>query len=390
MRIFRTMALALALCLTASVAAKAEAGGALRALDNWATYDYREAYPDREITTIRTTRDELGRSDTMALLSDPDSWDVASVDTSEIDLRALDALVPLADMRALPGFEGATDGMYPAIRGAVTAADGRVLGLPRMLFGCAMQTGFLGDAEALERLGFTEADAPRTFDELCELAQRYMALDKAARKGTAFHIDVVSSNGREYFLSNLLELYTSQYCDEDGAVDYDTEVFRHALHSLDAMCEALASDKKVRYGAGGSLVGLVNDASNSLVVSGASHLWIGDATVVPARMTVLIVNARAADRPEVADWLRVAQAGMMAQFAPLIYEHFDLGADDGSGDFYTREEIEGYRRSVAGFLTFPRPPRFDRWTIAKRYMRGELDADGLIEALCAVVPDARR
>jgi len=49
--------------------------------------------------------------------------------------------------------------------------------------------------------------------------------------------------------------------------------------------------------------------------------------------------------------------------------------------YYAQETIENYAQNVAPHLTFPRVPRMDGYAIAKEYVRGRLDVEGLIELL---------
>ena len=50
------------------------------------------------------------------------------------------------------------------------------------------------------------------------------------------------------FLAYLIELYTAQYADSAGAVNYDTPAFRQGLADLDAMAAALKAEPKITYG----------------------------------------------------------------------------------------------------------------------------------------------
>lgn len=396
---------------------------ALRVLNlGWNERDaYQVLYPDRVVEEIRVEYDENGCSNAQRfLLENPDGWDVAFVWTDECDLAALDAAGLLMDLRDEEALAGRVVNMYAPIRQVVIDGD-RVLAVPAFITGLVIQLDMQatsrtkdGVLDLLTPLGLTAADAPRTFDELCAMAERYMALPAQTRKGRAFHLDAAAGNPRTYFLAYLIDLYTAQYCDADGNVSYDTPTFRQALESLEAMAAALQADPKITYGQGPTVYGLFSDASSTLLsdYSDLLYLRVGDNTGVPAKMGMLIVNANTARKAEALDFAAFYAENNEAQSGPALYETMDYDAlarrsydediaaqvyqkeDQSVIDMLTRERdsgeypryisrkaIESYAQNVAPHLIFPRVPRMDCYAIAKEYVRGRLDVEGLIELL---------
>lgn len=432
MNMKRLFCTALALCL---LMGSALAEGIRVLGDDFALWQaYQAAYPDREVEAIHASYDDNGKSNLQELLTqDSARWDVAFVWTDQCDLDVLDKAGLLMDLQE-EDFAAQTVGeMYPAIRQAVTR-EGRLLGVPVQLFGMVMGTHMGPIAynvrtkevvDIAERLGFTAADFPKTFDDLCDLAQRYMALPKEDRKGTVFHVDAAASNAKNYFLHYLIEIYTAEFCDASGHVEYETPEFRQALESLEALAGALKGQGKITYGQGPQVYGLVSDGGSSLISHVPSFpLRIGNSTDIPARMSVIVVNAKTSRKPEAIDFAAYAAHGKDSNHATLFWEGAEYGQlatafydemiqdqqlkldwyqneeekgygvaqetlagmiqDRDSGNyafFYPREAVEHYAQKVAPYLTFPRVPHLDAYAIAKEYVRGKLDADGLIAKL---------
>ncbi len=409
----------LALCLLCG-SASAEA---LRVLNlGWDEGDaYQAAHPDRAVERIEVQYDNNGRSNAQEfLLQNPEAWDAAFIWSDECDLAALDEAGLLMDLRGEEALAGRVGNMHAAIRQVVTDGE-RVLAVPAFITGSVMQLAMQatsrtkdGVLDLLTPLGLTTADAPRTFDELCAMAERYMALPAQTRKGRAFHLDAAAGNPRAYFLSYLIDLYTAQYCDAGGNVSYDTPTFRQALESLEAMAAALQTEPKITYGQGATIYSLFSDASSALLsdFSDLLYLRVGDNTAIPAKMGMLIVNANTARKAEALDFVAYSAEKHEAQSGPALLEKMDYDAlarrsydeniqaqiyqkedqsvidelvrerDSGTYPrYYARETIENYAQNVAPHLTFPRVPRMDSYAIAKEYVRGRLDVEGLIELL---------
>ncbi len=396
----------------------------LRVLDGWLEQEYQRAYPDRAVEHIRDTYDDNGDSDRRELLLSGD-WDVASVNTYEVSLAELDAAGLLMDLSAETQITQRFGELLPVIREAVTRDD-RTVALPGLMFGMVMQIQYVDTVRAFVnepevdvrgQLGLTEADAPRTFRELCDLAERYMALPKETRKGTVFNVEAAVSNARQYFLYYLLELYASEACVADGDVQYDTPVFRDALADLDRLTAALKQDKKITYGAGPGVYGVVADASNGLIGENLLYLTAGASDRLPARLTVFVVNPNTQHKAEALDYLALAAERFAPQFAPMLYQSPDLrelariGLEQDlvsqaqqnesqelldsieakleSGeyeyDFYRPEDIERYRAEAAPRLSFPCYRLPDVYKLSEQYARGKLTADEFIERLNAAV-----
>ncbi len=418
-----TLALTLT-CATASTAAEAQG---LKIAANGvplACWEYREAHPELDVELITVTREEDGSSNLQDILQAPNGWDVAFIWTNETDLEALDKAGLLMDMSGENVAAEQVAAMYPSIREAVTR-QGHLLGVPTHLVGMAMRT-YMGRerttgatpeyVDIAERLGFTKADYPKTFDDLCAFAERYMALPKGQRKGTVFHIDAAASNAKHYFTEYLISLYTAEFCEPNGHVEYDTPAFRQALNSLDNMVAALKSQPKVTYGQDSTVYGLVYDAGSSLISDGSSlHLQIGDSTAIPARMELMVVNAHTPRKAAVMDFIAFALEHQYSESEILFlegvaYEQLAIASynetieaqkakgenqevmdsliqERDSGDyqrFYSREALADYQQNVVANLTFPRTPWIEADAIAKAYARGKLDADGLIAKLNAI------
>ncbi len=420
MRSKRIVAALLALGLLCGAACAEPADNVLRVIDFWGTADaYRAQYPDRAVEEIEKTYDQdLGRFNTPELVTGGD-WDVACLSTRECDLAALYKTGLLMDLSGEKAAAGLTDGLYPAVRSAVTA-DNRLIALPVSLYGIVMQFSFLyaadeqAKADLYAKLGLTAADAPRTFADLCSLGRRYMALPAATRKGTVFDYDCATGNMLSYFLGYLIDLYAAETCDAQGRVEYDTPAFRTALGDLESMIEALQTDPKVRYGENGSLSTVVYDASSSLINGDALFLRIGEGKNTPAQMDVIVVNAATPHKAEALDYLAVAAGRVSTNMTPLLYAQLDYDAllrqsyeeniaaqieqgEDQSvidtltrlrdaGDeryYYSRAQIAGYAENVAPNLTFPRVPSLTSYPIAEEYAKGRMDADALVAALDA-------
>jgi len=425
MNMKRLTAVLLALCLLYGAAYAETATGALRVIGGSdAVQAYQAQYPGREVEEIRPEYDDYGNSNIRELLLGGD-WDVACIYTDACDLGALAGAGVLMDLSAVPAASGAVDGMYQSVRSAVTA-DGRLLGVPSTLWGLVMQFSFpatVGQRDTKvdlrAKLGFTDADTPRTFADLCSLAQRYMALPVETRRGTAFSADAVTGNVCEYFLDYLVTLYKAETCGAGDALTFDTPAFRTALAELDAMVAALKTDPKVRYDENGWLCGVINDVSSAVFNEDALFLHIGEGSAIPAELGVTVINAASEHPDEALAYLAISVENMSTEQMLQLYENIDYDAlllrsydetiaaqiqqdedqsviDDlirrrDAGDttyFYTREEIQSYAEAVAPNLIFPYVPRIYDYPAVTEYARGKLDADGLIQQLDALVAES--
>ena len=380
---------------------------------------FQELYPDLTLQPVKLTYTKDGENNLRELLLGED-WDVAmiGVGSAGITLRELYDRGLVMDLGGIPALAGAVDALYPAVRNALTV-DGHLLGVPIDIYRSQMQLSvYTPDDEAqnaFARLGFTQADMPRTFSGLCDLAVAYAALPKSERKGTAFSVDCIATTSYHYFLYYLIGLYTAEFCDEEGNVDYDTPAFRAALDDLKRMSDALENLRASR-GADGSMNALVCDAGTALAgFSENDHglnLSIGNSESIPAKMSALVINPATA-HPEAA--LRIVSIlleQVSAQFEPLLYQNTDYGTlaakayeqelvlrkmthDPELESFieqytshpeafapYTRAQLEDYGLNIAPHLTFRPVPPVNAYAAAKTYLKkNRLNVEGLIQFL---------
>ena len=409
------------LCGALSGAAFADSG-ALRVigLGYYTPEDFQAQYPDLPVEVVEKSYTSEGLSNIRELLLSG-GWDVATIDVGSagITLQELYDRDLVMDLSGVTALAETADALYPAVREAVTV-DGHLLGIPSDIYRSVMQLSIYtprGETgSAFEKLGFAQADIPRTFSELCDLAEAYAALPKSERKGTAFSVDCISVTSYRNFLYYLIELYTAEFCDEAGNVDYDTPAFRAALDDLRRMSDALDTGQTIAYAGDGSVYGLVCDASSALGGSSETernlNLYIENSESIPAKMSVLIVNPGTANLEDALRFVSIVTNQVSAQFAPLLYQDADYGAlarkayedelailerfedsyletfikkyaDNPEAYYmYSRAELEDYRLNVAPYLTFRPVPRVSADTAAKTYLKNNtLDTEGLIQYL---------
>lgn len=413
----KVIAAILALCLLYSVAS----AEALRVVDlNQNDCDaYRSVYPDRSVEIIESGWDEQGRSKAQEyLLDNPESWDVARIRTNSNNLAALAKQGLLMDLSDDDMLSQRVAMMYPAIRAVVTQDD-QLLAIPTSLYGEVMQLSFASvyqDIDILTQLGISRKEAPHTFEELCALAERYMALPKETRKGTVFNYAAATSNAKQYFLYYLIELYTAQYCDDNGHVNYDTPVFRNALNALETLCAVLETDPKMTYTSDGKVYELLGDASSFLLSEEELlYLGIGDNKNIPASLQLLIVNKNTPNATEALEFLALAATEDETFSAPYLLEQIDydslarqsyndnieaqkyqqedqsvidmLERERDSGEYkryLSRDSIARYAQQVTPLLTFPCYAYVNAYDISNEYAMGSLSADALIEKLNSI------
>jgi len=395
--------------------------------------EFAALHPDLPVTLVKVTYDSQGLSNKDALLLAGD-WDVATVDVGSrwanaVTLRELYSRGLALDLSRNPALAPKAESLFPAIRQAVTV-NGVPVALPFQIYRSVMQmqiTTWPEEAQStFARLGFAPADAPHTFHELADLPEAYMALPVETRRGTAFsvsYLDSTSSSAYPYYLYYLIELYTAEFCDASGAVDYDTPAFRAALDDLERLADALAQDPKVRYAGDGSLTGLLQDASRMLGGSCADrrnlNLYIENSEAIPAHMRVLVINPNTPQMEQALRYVSIIAEESAARFHPLLYvdaapaalakqayetELAELQSESGNVDptyvetfiktyandpdaffarnYYTQEQLADYRQHIAPRLTFPPIPLVNANTAAETFLHSNtLDAEGLIRHL---------
>ena len=261
-----SMLLALALTLWAASptypgALAAEKTDPLRVLDGWGALEaYQEKYPERAIQGLEHFDVQGRRTEESTLLSG--EWDAACVNTDLVSLEELDRLGLVYDLGQTEAAAALAKDLYPSLRAGCTVGD-KLAALPagflnmRAYLFRLIGTDFRGneDPEGMalrEQLGFTAADQPTTFAEVCALGLKYMALDRKTRKGTLFLFSDTAPQGFS-LLYYMMLAYETEMTDESGHVSYDTPAFRAALKDADPLLKAFAADPKRTYGADGSL-----------------------------------------------------------------------------------------------------------------------------------------
>jgi len=390
--------------------------------------DFAAKYPDLPVELIHVSYDSSGLSNKRELLL-AGNWDVATVavgsgKADDITLQELYSSGLVMDLSQSTALAARAEGLFPAVKDAVTAG-GMLLALPYRLYRDVAQyqiTTWPGETQStFARLGFTQADIPHTFRELADLAEAYMALPAETRKGTIFDVNCVDSSAYAYFLYYLIELYTAEFCDAAGIVDYDTPAFRASLEDLQRLISALDKDPKVRRAQDGSLCGIINDASQMFSGSSADRinldLYIQNGERIPANLRVLVVNPHTTQVDKALHYVSVLAAESAAWFDPLLYADADYAAlarlayetqlaDLQAGDakpayvdtfistyendpeayyaqsVYSRAQLADYQSNTAPRLAFPPVPLVSAATAAETFIHNnELDAEGLIRYL---------
>lgn len=406
-------------CLTAAGLAEAEPPQPLRVLDGWqAAKAYQEKYPHRAVETLERFDQQGGDQQESILLSG--QWDAACVDTDDFSLSALDALGLTLDLGGVPELAALAEDLYPSIRKGCSAGD-KLVALPAGYIGTrACSYRLLGidyngneDAQAAairDRLGFTAADQPTTFAEVCQLGLRYMALDRETRRGTAFLFSDTAPQGFA-LLYNLIQTYQTEATDETGAIRFDTPAFRAALQATEPLLAAFAADPKRTYSANGELnVVLCDDIGVTQCYGGFMKVTEGEA--IPALMTVVLVNPQSPRLSEAIDFALAAAACGTGELPLLFYQNADydallvksydatiaaqkeeheaqavidqLEALKAAGDdryFLPKRVLEHYAAEIQPRLVFQRWFTFYIDDIINRYLSGKLDGEGMIAAL---------
>lgn len=410
------------LLLTGSSCAMGEANDSavLRVVEAWwGTEDYQKQYPERklEITSIEYDENK-SRQVQNYLLEHPNEWDIAMIWTNECDLSLLCEAGLLMELSGEDRLSSYYQSLYPKVREVIARDDG-IYAIPTMLFDDSTQAIAMTNEERLNPLGLSWNDAPQTYAELRKLAEQYMAMPKAQRKGTAFHVDGNQGSYQDYFLYCFIKQYTAEFCDTKGVINYDTDAFRQGLEDIQAMGKVLGKDKKVQFTQGASIYGITADGGG-LVEFGewaSLRLRIGDQLVVPVRMGMLVINNNTKHLQEALEFADITRKQCEVQFSMVLAEvdydalynlYYDetiagqkeqgeqqqyitaLEEERASGStrgFYTKEAIAEYAQNLAPLLTFPLMPRMDIYAIGKQFSRGTLDADGLIKKLQSIADE---
>ncbi len=414
-----TLLLTLCLALGGGCIARADEADALRVIDGWSVCEaYAAQYPDRKLDIVNEWEryDDDHPYDEKALLLSGE-WDVAMVETGSTDLKALYDAGLLADLSGDEAIAARAAGMYGAVRGAVTL-DGKLIGMPMLMFGLSQHMGLTTETDVLDQLGFTEADKPSTFAELAELCDRYMALDDETRRGTTFlgATDVKPSAALGWLVEWYSYFYAADSRQPDGRVDFDTDTFREGIAQCEHIAEALKSKKTLYKKGDSTLYYVICDRSNHWfegVDSGLCVMTSGAEKKCPATMDVLVVNAKSPRLAQAVEFVRATMTSLewtgaemleqpdydalaRASYDRDIQAQIDEGEDQSvidelvrerdSGDyrrFYPQWTLDVYRTEIAPYLTFPYAPYFDAFNPAQDYAAGKMDVAGLVERLTA-------
>lgn len=421
----RALSLLLTLCLLGALSGASAQDDALRVLDGWRAMEaYQAQYPDRPIEAIEHF-DDQGRSVVERVLLSGE-WDAACVDTDQVSLRELDRLGLLYDLGQVEAAAAQAENLYPSIR-AGCSVEGKLAALPAGFLNMRayqfrlLGTDFRGEADAegaalRDRLGFTEADQPATFAEVCALGLRYMALDRETRKGTLFLFSDTAPQGFA-LLNYMILAYETEMTDENGHIDFDTPAFRAALEAAEPLLQAFAADPKRTYASDGSLNVVLCD---DLLQGYGAYPRVTEGDSIPVFMTVVVVNPNSKRLSQAIDYALTASGcgdsalplylyqnadydallrqsydrDIAAQIeqgeAPSVIEELEARKAAGDDRYFTpRRSIERYAADIAPRLTFSRwqsiatdSPIFD-------YLKGKTDAEGFIKTLNEVAAAER-
>lgn len=125
--------------------------------------------------------------------------------------------------------------MYPQLAAACYAADGSLCALPYS----ASIAGVGYSPSALEKLGMTESDLPKTYGELMELAARWAEDFEDNDDGLTFAGEVY--NIRLELMDRMDFAYISRPRAGGEALSFDTPLYRSLLQKLDELSPAMVT-----------------------------------------------------------------------------------------------------------------------------------------------------
>ena len=378
--------------------------------------------PTYQTEEIDSGWDDIGNKLTESwLLSHPNDWDIARINTDDCNLAALCEAGLLMDLSQEASLAGEFAAMYPKVLDALSY-EGGIYGIPISIYGSASQL-MRGQAEAWEQLGFSEADRPRTFAEVCDLAVRYAAIPNLDRKGTVFNYN--ESQVHTELLFYFIDLYSAKFSDENGNITYDTEMFRKGIADALAATNALKVDSKLRPLKDGGFFEMISVASSTIFSPDTSyfHVQIEDENIIPAEMSMVVINSGTAHLPEVMHFAKAYQQEDAPYFAKslkvldddtllaLFHQSFDetiaaqihqkenqsvidkLEAQRALEDvesMYPRAMLDHYAQNTAPYLTFPKRPYADLNSILPKVSFGKASVEDLISVLQGAADAQRR
>lgn len=336
------------------------------------------------------------------------AWDVAFMFMSRGDFDSLVKAGRLMDLSEDPVIAQKIGRMYPAVQAAVTR-DGKAYALPSGIFGGTLQFG-AGLEETSAQLGLSRDMMPKTFAELCALAETYMNVPLKERKGTSFLQNDSIAASRSVLLDYLMGTRFGEALKEGGAITFDTPAFREALAQIEQAAEALKG-KQAGPDSKGTRYALIWENSNTLMEENNLFLRLGDTPAYTADVAVVMVNANA-ENPEAAmDYARWLSGNMSGQFLQLLDQEVtadevalykithdiaqrkatgsdpkDMEEQLKKGDYAkfgpTEEGLARYRQDVGPNLIVMTRSLPDAVFEAKdSYLKGAMDADAFVKAL---------
>lgn len=401
-------------------AAPSAAPGALKLLNPlWGEVEpYMVQHPDRPVEQIRL---EYGEGS--EYLRNPDNpWDVTFLSLEDGDFDRLAQQGHLADLSGDDTIATTLDSMYPAIRQAVSH-NGKLYGVPYALFSGGDRLQGAGE-EIWAKVGWTMDKQPATFEQLTALAQEYMQLPLATRKGTRFLLADSPHGARSLLLRSLVSLYMQENLAAATPLTFDTPQFRAALSQLEAAAKALV-DRQAAPDSKGAQYALIGSAGNNFQQGNDLVLRIGDKAAATGRLTVCVVNAHSPNREAAlhyAAWLsqnissqflpsldanitcrQIAEKGVAQDIASREALHKIHGYDQeedlriikqwqASGDIMsyapTEEALTLYRDHIAPGLVVLKKPLPPTYPLEEQYLLGKLTTDAFIQALDALAKEA--
>jgi len=367
--------------------------------------------PARQIERIQVEYD----AEFEHILNPENAWDVAYISLTQGDFSSLVKDGRLLNLSDDPVIAGKIARIHQSIQQAVSQ-DGNAYALPVGIFGGTYQFG-AGRDETWAQLGLSRYLVPKTFAQLCALADTYMAVPLADRKGTSFLNNDSAAASRYTLLDRLVEIRFAEAQAEGGPLTFDTPAFREGLMQIEQAAKAL-SGKMARPDSNGRRYALINENSNSLTEDDNLYLRLGDNPAYTADITVVVVNANADNKEAALDYVRWLSGNLSGQFLRLLDREMtadelalytiqnDLASrkatDSEPGDIARMEErlkngnyadygpkpetLARYRQEIAPNLVVMTRRLPEAAYYAKdNYLKGKLDADGLIQALDAAV-----
>ena len=402
-------------------AAPTAAPGALKMAGvHWLQHEqYMAVFPDRSAADIR-----LEYGEWYPYIANPENeWDLGFFSLEDGSLEELIRAGRVLDLSGSQTIMAQVEKLYPKVQEAL-GLDGRIYAVPHVMF--PAYNGLMAiNPDKWQQLGWSFDKAPRTFAELCALAEEYMAIDRQTCRGTRFLGDGdTAAASRRLLLQELVNLAYGEAMAKGDASAIDTPAFREALTQIQAAYKAL-SKKQAAPDKNGMSYGLIWDGGQSNLDYRDDirlRLRLGDAPVFPQRLGVCVINADSPRKEAAIQYMEWLAQNTAAQFLPELNAqvsaqeiakraleddllHYSLESRVRAGiseeDKAHIEKLKGmlaagsyeayygpdeeilarYRKEVAPNLTIMTRKFPVTYDIQKDYLNGKLDADAFIKAL---------